>query len=75
MVLWPEVIEAIAPTPVLAAGGIAHGSQIAAALAMGAQGVWTGSIWLTVRRERHDAAGHREAARGRLDADRAVARA
>jgi NAD(P)H-dependent flavin oxidoreductase YrpB (nitropropane dioxygenase family) len=48
MVLWPEVIEAVAPTPVLAAGGIAHGSQIAAALAMGAQGAWTGSIWLTV---------------------------
>ncbi|MCU1426258.1 MAG: 2-nitropropane dioxygenase [Actinomycetia bacterium] len=48
MVLWPEVIEAISPTPVLAAGGIAKGSQIAAALAMGAQGAWTGSIWLTV---------------------------
>ena len=46
--LWPQVIETIAPTPVLTAGGIAHGSQIAAALAMGAQGVWTGSIWLTV---------------------------
>src|SRR5690242_4268995 len=48
MVLWPEVIEAVSPTPVLAAGGIAKGSQIAAALAMGAQGAWTGSIWLTV---------------------------
>ena len=48
VVLWPQVIEAVAPAPVLAAGGIAHGSQIAAALAMGAQGVWTGSIWLTV---------------------------
>src|SRR5262249_17924890 len=36
------------PAPVLAAGGIAHGGQIAAALAMGAQGAWTGSIWLTV---------------------------
>jgi NAD(P)H-dependent flavin oxidoreductase YrpB (nitropropane dioxygenase family) len=48
MVLWPEVIEAISPTPVLAAGGIARGSQIAGALAMGAQGAWTGSIWLTV---------------------------
>jgi NAD(P)H-dependent flavin oxidoreductase YrpB (nitropropane dioxygenase family) len=48
VVLWPQVIEGIAPTPVLAAGGIAHGSQIAAALAMGAQGAWTGSIWLTV---------------------------
>jgi NAD(P)H-dependent flavin oxidoreductase YrpB (nitropropane dioxygenase family) len=48
VVLWPQVIESISPTPVLAAGGIAHGSQVAAALAMGAQGVWTGSIWLTV---------------------------
>jgi NAD(P)H-dependent flavin oxidoreductase YrpB (nitropropane dioxygenase family) len=48
MVLWPEVIEAVAPTPVLAAGGIGTGRQMAAALAMGAQGVWTGSIWLTV---------------------------
>jgi NAD(P)H-dependent flavin oxidoreductase YrpB (nitropropane dioxygenase family) len=48
MVLWPEVIDAIAPTPMLAAGGIGRGRQIAAALGMGAQGVWTGSIWLTV---------------------------
>ena len=48
MVLWPEVIDAVAPTPVLAAGGIGRGRQVAAALAMGAQGVWTGSIWLTV---------------------------
>jgi NAD(P)H-dependent flavin oxidoreductase YrpB (nitropropane dioxygenase family) len=48
MVLWPEVIDAVAPLPVLAAGGIGRGRQIAAALGMGAQGVWTGSIWLTV---------------------------
>jgi NAD(P)H-dependent flavin oxidoreductase YrpB (nitropropane dioxygenase family) len=48
MVLWPEVIEAVAPTPVLAAGGIGTGRQVAAALAMGAQGVWTGSLWLAV---------------------------
>jgi NAD(P)H-dependent flavin oxidoreductase YrpB (nitropropane dioxygenase family) len=33
--------------PVLAAGGIGDGRQIAAALALGAEGVWTGSIWLT----------------------------
>jgi NAD(P)H-dependent flavin oxidoreductase YrpB (nitropropane dioxygenase family) len=48
LVLWPDVIEAVAPLPVLAAGGIGSGRQIAAALAMGAQGAWTGSIWLTV---------------------------
>ena len=48
MVLWPEVIDAVAPTPVLAAGGIGSGRQMAAALTMGAQGVWTGSLWLTV---------------------------
>lgn len=48
LVLWPEVIDAVAPLPVLAAGGIGNGRQMAAALAMGAEGVWTGSIWLTV---------------------------
>lgn len=48
IVLWPEVIDAVAPTPVLAAGGIGSGRQMAAAMAMGAQGVWTGSLWLTV---------------------------
>jgi len=48
LVLWPQVIEAVAPTPVLAAGGIGTGRQVAAALALGAQGAWTGSLWLTV---------------------------
>jgi NAD(P)H-dependent flavin oxidoreductase YrpB (nitropropane dioxygenase family) len=46
MVLVPEVVDAVAPVPVLAAGGIGSGRSIAAALALGAQGVWTGSIWL-----------------------------
>jgi NAD(P)H-dependent flavin oxidoreductase YrpB (nitropropane dioxygenase family) len=46
-VLVPEVVDAVAPLPVLAAGGVGDGRQIAAALALGAQGVWTGSIWLT----------------------------
>jgi NAD(P)H-dependent flavin oxidoreductase YrpB (nitropropane dioxygenase family) len=49
MVLLPDVVDAVAPTPVLGAGGIASGRQAAAAMALGAQGVWTGSIWLTVR--------------------------
>jgi NAD(P)H-dependent flavin oxidoreductase YrpB (nitropropane dioxygenase family) len=48
IVLWPEVIDAVAPTPVLAAGGIGSGRQMAAAMVMGAAGVWSGSLWLTV---------------------------
>ncbi len=47
MVLVPEIVDAVAPAPVLAAGGIASGRQIAAALALGADGVWMGSVWLT----------------------------
>lgn len=47
MVLTPEVVDAVAPLPVLAAGGIGSGQQVAAALALGAQGVWLGSLWLT----------------------------
>ncbi|MEB2345424.1 MAG: nitronate monooxygenase family protein [Deltaproteobacteria bacterium] len=47
LVLVPEVVDAVAPVPVLAAGGIANGRQLTAALALGAQGVWTGSVWLT----------------------------
>ncbi len=50
MVLVPEVYEAIQPhgdVPILAAGGIATGSQMAAAMAMGAEGAWCGSVWLT----------------------------
>jgi NAD(P)H-dependent flavin oxidoreductase YrpB (nitropropane dioxygenase family) len=46
MVLVPEIVDAVAPRPVLAAGGIARGRQMAAAMALGAQGAWTGSIWL-----------------------------
>lgn len=48
VVLWPEVLDVLGDTPMLAAGGIGTGRQVAAALAMGAQGVWTGSLWLTV---------------------------
>jgi NAD(P)H-dependent flavin oxidoreductase YrpB (nitropropane dioxygenase family) len=47
MVLVPEIVDAVAPVPVLAAGGIARGRQMAAALALGAEGVWCGSVWLT----------------------------
>ena len=48
MVLVPDIVDAVRPTPVLAAGGIGSGRQMAAAMALGADGVWTGSIWLTV---------------------------
>jgi NAD(P)H-dependent flavin oxidoreductase YrpB (nitropropane dioxygenase family) len=47
MVLVPDVVDAVAPVPVLGAGGIGTGRQIAAALSLGAQGVWLGSLWLT----------------------------
>ena len=46
MVLTPEIVDAVGDVPVLGAGGIGSGRQIAASLALGAQGVWTGSIWL-----------------------------
>jgi NAD(P)H-dependent flavin oxidoreductase YrpB (nitropropane dioxygenase family) len=52
MVLIPEVLKAIKPirdVPVLAAGGIMNGRQMAACMAMGAAGVWTGSVWLATR--------------------------
>jgi NAD(P)H-dependent flavin oxidoreductase YrpB (nitropropane dioxygenase family) len=48
IVLWPQVVKAVAPRPVLAAGGIGSGGQIAAALALGCQGAWSGSQWLMV---------------------------
>lgn len=73
MVLVPEVVDAVAPTPVLAAGGIGNGRQIAAALALGADGVWCGSVWLTTEEaETHPAvkkkfleAGSRDTIRSR----------
>ncbi|MGN5238314.1 NAD(P)H-dependent flavin oxidoreductase [Rhodococcus sp. SJ-3] len=48
MVLWPEIVDAIGDSAaVLAAGGVGSGRQVAAALALGASGVWMGSYWLT----------------------------
>jgi NAD(P)H-dependent flavin oxidoreductase YrpB (nitropropane dioxygenase family) len=74
MVLVPEVLKAIKPirdVPVLAAGGIMNGSQMAACMAMGAAGVWTGSVWLAttesetspIFRERMIEASSRDAVR------------
>ena len=50
MVLVPEVHQAIRPhgdVPIVAAGGIITGRQMAAAMALGAEGAWCGSVWLT----------------------------
>ena len=46
MALVPAVVDAVAPVPVIAAGGITDGRGIAAALALGAQGVWLGTRFL-----------------------------
>jgi len=76
MVLVPEVIKAIKPmreVPVLAAGGIMTGRQMAGCMAMGAAGVWTGSVWLAttesetseIFREKMIAASSRDAIRSK----------
>ncbi len=50
MVLWPEIVDAVGDKAyVLGAGGIGSGRQIAAALALGVDGVWMGSMWLTTK--------------------------
>jgi NAD(P)H-dependent flavin oxidoreductase YrpB (nitropropane dioxygenase family) len=46
LVLWPSIVDAVAPMPVLGAGGVGRGRQMAAALVLGCEGVWTGSVWL-----------------------------
>ncbi len=77
MVLIPEVVRALramgSAIPVLAAGGIMTGRQMAAGMAMGAAGVWTGSVWLATTeaetseamREKLVAAGSRDTLRSR----------
>jgi NAD(P)H-dependent flavin oxidoreductase YrpB (nitropropane dioxygenase family) len=76
MVLVPEVIKATKPirdVPVLAAGGIMTGRQMAACMAMGAAGAWTGSVWLAtvesetseIFRQKMIAASSRDAIRSR----------
>jgi len=46
MAVVPQVVDAVAPTPVLAAGGIGDGRGLAAALCLGAVGVWVGTAFL-----------------------------
>lgn len=54
MALVPQVVDAIAPTPVVAAGGIADGRGLVAALSLGACGVWVGTRFVATR----EAASH-----------------
>jgi enoyl-[acyl-carrier protein] reductase II len=54
MALVPQVVDAVAPTPVIAAGGIADGRGLAAALALGAQGVNIGTRFLACSEARID---------------------
>lgn len=76
LVLVPEVIRAVRSVrevPVLAAGGIVTGAQMAAMMALGAAGAWTGSVWLMtseselspVMKQKLAAAGSRDAVRSR----------
>jgi NAD(P)H-dependent flavin oxidoreductase YrpB (nitropropane dioxygenase family) len=46
LVLVPQVVDAVSPTPVVAAGGIGDGRGLAAALVLGAQGVLCGTVFL-----------------------------
>ena len=48
IVLWPQIVDAVDGLPVLAAGCIGNGRQMAAAMSTGVQGVWCGSLWLAV---------------------------
>ena len=48
IVLWPQIVDAVGDLTVLAAGVIGNGRQMAAAMSTGAQGIWCGSLWLTV---------------------------
>ncbi len=52
--LIPQIVDMAGAVPVLAAGGVGSGRHLAAALAMGAQGVWMGTAWLVTDEHRAD---------------------
>jgi NAD(P)H-dependent flavin oxidoreductase YrpB (nitropropane dioxygenase family) len=75
MVLLPEIVDAVGDTPVLGAGGIGRGRQMAAAMALGAAGVWCGSVWLTTdEAETHPAVKEKFLAAGSADTVRSRSR-
>jgi NAD(P)H-dependent flavin oxidoreductase YrpB (nitropropane dioxygenase family) len=75
MVLIPEVVDAVGDIPVLGAGGIGRGRQMAAAMALGAAGVWCGSVWLTTEEaETHPVVKQKFLAAGSADTVRSRSR-
>jgi NAD(P)H-dependent flavin oxidoreductase YrpB (nitropropane dioxygenase family) len=75
MVLIPEVVDAVGDVPVLGAGGIGRGRQMAAAMALGAAGVWCGSVWLTTEEaETHPVVKQKFLAAGSADTVRSRSR-
>jgi len=75
MVLIPEVVDAVGEIPVLGAGGIRRGRQMAAAMALGAAGVWCGSVWLTTEEaETHPVVKQKFLAAGSADTVRSRSR-
>ncbi|MDQ3148280.1 MAG: nitronate monooxygenase [Actinomycetota bacterium] len=75
MVLTPEIVDAVGDVPVLGAGGIGRGRQMAAAMVLGAAGVWCGSVWLTTEEaETHPAVKEKFLAAGSSDTVRSRSR-
>lgn len=75
MVLIPEVVDVVGDIPVLGAGGIGRGRQMAAAMALGAAGVWCGSVWLTTEEaETHPVVKQKFLAAGSADTVRSRSR-
>ena len=66
-VLVPQIVDAVAPRPVLAAGGIGNGRHVAAALALGAQGVWVGTAFLVAEENNIPEAHKEQILNGRSD--------
>ena len=66
-VLVPQIVDAVAPMPVLAAGGIGSGRHVAAALALGAQGVWVGTAFLAAEETNIPEAHQQQILQGRSD--------
>lgn len=72
--LVPQVVDAVRPTPVLAAGGIVDGRGLVAALALGAGGVWVGTRF-AASLESHGHPAYKEAIVGAADEDAVITRA